>query len=256
MRHQRNAGPRLCNTDGDRLCVVSAHLGVDDPAATARRLASHADVEEDDEGLAWWGRPLDTLERETMLAEVRAHYGEVPEQDGPQRWLRGRIHQRDGGFEVEVNSRERFERLLEIFRELGAQPRISRKLVFDPAEDLPALRRGPLFPFAASPESNAAWCEHWPDTPLPALGGRTPRQAARRERDQPPLEALLRELEHDADLMARRGLEVPDVGGLRRALQMPAEAWMGRRSAKLVQSETEKGPRRLDRGWRRRKLEI
>jgi len=27
--------------------------------------------------------------------------------------------------------------------------------------------------------------------------------------------------------MARRGLEVPDVGGLRRALQMPAEAWMG-----------------------------
>ena len=76
-----------------------------------------------------------------MLAEVRAHYGEVPEQDGPQRWLRGRIHQRDGGFEVEVNSRERFERLLEMFRELDAQPRISRKLVFDPDEDLPALRR-------------------------------------------------------------------------------------------------------------------
>ncbi len=62
VRDERNAGPRLCNTDGDPLCVVSAHLGVDDPAATARGLASHADVEEDDGAFVWWGRPLDPLE--------------------------------------------------------------------------------------------------------------------------------------------------------------------------------------------------
>lgn len=226
VRDQRNESPRLCNTDGDRLCVVSAHVGVDDPAATARRLASHADVEEDDGTLVWWGRELDSLERATMLAGVRAQHGGVPEQDGPQRWLRGRIQRHDDGFEVEVNSRERFEGLLEIIRELGGEPRISRKLVFDPTEDLPSLRRGPLFPFAASRQSNAAWCEHWPDQPLSALGGRTPRQVARRERDQPLLEALLREFEHDADLMTRRGVEVPDIGGLRRTLQMPVEGWM------------------------------
>jgi hypothetical protein len=113
------------------------------------------------------------------------------------------------------------------FREVGEEPGISRKSVFDPDQDLPQLRRGQLLPFAGSRESNAAWCEHWPDQPLPALGGRTPRRAARREADQPRLEALLRELEHDVDLMARRDLEVPDIGGLRRELQMPVEAWLG-----------------------------
>jgi hypothetical protein len=223
----RNAGPRICNTDGDALCVIRARLGVDAPAATARRLAAHADVEDEDGVLVWWGRALDTLERATMLAQVRSQHGDVPEEDGPQRWLRGRIHLRDDGFEVEVNSRERFERLVDLFRELGEEPRISRKSVFDPDRDLPQLRRGPQFPFAGSREANAAWCEGWPDQPLSALGGRTPRRAARREADLPRLEALLRELEHDADLMARRGLEVPDIGGLRRELQMPLEAWLG-----------------------------
>lgn len=223
----RSAGPRICNTDGDALCVIRAHLGVDEPAATARGLAAHADVEDDDGVLVWWGRALDALERETMLAQVRSQYGDIPEEDGPQRWLRGRIHPRDGGFEVEVNSSERFERLVDLFRELGEEPRISRKSVFDPGRDLPQLRRGPQFPFAGSREANAAWCEGWPDQPLPALGGRTPRRAAGREADMPRLEALLRELEHDADLMARRGLEVPDIGGLRRELQMPVEAWLG-----------------------------
>jgi hypothetical protein len=95
--------------------------------------------------------------------------------------------------------------------------------VFDPCEDLPSLRRRPLFSFGASVRATEAWCEHWPDAPLPALGERTPRQATRRERGQLLVEALLREFEHDADLLTRRGLQAPDVGRLRRELQMPVE---------------------------------
>jgi len=168
-----------------------------------------------------------TLERETMLAEVRAHYGEIPGQDAPQRWLRGRIHQRDDGFEVEVNSPSASNASWRCFassaRSRGSRAsssstrmRICRHFVAG------RCSRSPPRPSPTPPGASTG-----PTRPLPALGGRTPRQSARRERDQPPLEALLRELEHDADLLARRGLEVPDVGGLRRALQMPAEAWMG-----------------------------
>ena len=148
----------------------------------------------------WWGRELDEMERATSLAELRAQLrargetADVREIDGPRRWLRGRIQQTDAGFEVEVNSKERFERFLELLRELGEKPAVSDKLIIDPAQDMPQLRSGSMIPFAASEESNAAWAAHWPDQQVPALSGQTPRRAARRVADQPRLEALLREL--------------------------------------------------------------
>jgi hypothetical protein len=37
--------------------------------------------------------------------------------------------------------------------------------------------------------------------------------------------AALRELEHDADLLAHRGLPAADVDRLRDELQMPVDAW-------------------------------
>jgi hypothetical protein len=61
---------------------------------------------------------------------------------------------------------------------------------------------------------------------VPALGDRTPRQAARREGDRPTLEALLRELEHDADRLRIRGLAAPDVDRLRDELGMPVDAFV------------------------------
>jgi hypothetical protein len=232
LRHEmRDAAPRLVNTDRDPLCLVKATVGVADPVGAAQRLADHPDVERDADALVWWGRELDDMERETSLAELRAHLraqGEdvdVAEPHGPRRWLRGRVELADGGFDVDVNSKERFERFLDLLRELGEEPTVSDKLVIDPAQDLPQLRSGSMIPFAASEEANAAWVEHWPDQQLPALAGRTPRAAARRPADQPRLEALLRELQHDADLLANRGLPAPDVGRLRKELQMPADAW-------------------------------
>jgi tetratricopeptide (TPR) repeat protein len=111
-------------------------------------------------------------------------------------------------------------------RELGEEPTVSGKLVIDPAQDLPQLRSGSMLPFTGSEEANTAWLAHWPDQKLPALGGRTPRHASHRVADQPRLEALLRELEHDAELLARHGLPALDVSRLRTELQMPADAWL------------------------------
>ncbi len=232
VHEMRDAAPRLVNTDRDPLCLVKATVHVSDADAATQRLAEHPDVEPDEDALVWWGRELDELERATSLAELRSHLRargeqvELAEPNGPRRWLRGRIERRDGAFEVEVNSKERFERFLELLRELGEEPTVSGKLVIDPAQDLPQLRSGSMLPFTGSEEANAQWLAYWPDQKLPALGGRTPRHASRRVADQPRLEALLREFEHDAELLARRGLPALDVSRLRTELQMPADAWL------------------------------
>ncbi len=119
----------------------------------------------------------------------------------------------------------RREARLRRLREMGHEPSVSGRLVIDPAQDMPQLRFGSVLPFGASEEASAAWLAHWPDQKLPALAGRTPRRASRRIADQPRLEALLRELEHDADLLAQRGVRAPDVGRVRTELQMPADQW-------------------------------
>jgi hypothetical protein len=219
------------NTDGDTLCIVKATVGVADLAGAAARLSGHPDVELDDGVLVWWGRELDVLERETSLAEVRAQLrargdvSDVGEPDGLRRWLRGRIRLTGDGFEVEVNSRERLDRFVGLLEELGEQPVVSGELVIDPAQDMPQLRSGSMIPFGASEEANAAWSAHWPDRPLEGFGGRTPRRAAQRAADRPRVEAIMREFEHDADVLARHGLPAPDVDALRVELDMPVDAW-------------------------------
>jgi hypothetical protein len=84
---------------------------------------------------------------------------------------------------------------------------------------------GLLLGASGSDEADEAWPEHWPDQELPALGGMTPRRAARSESRQPWLEALLREFEHDADQLARQGGRPPDIESLRVELDMPVSAF-------------------------------
>lgn len=228
----RSRAPELRNTDKDPLCLITATVQVSDARATAERLAAHPHIQREDQELTWWGRELDQLERATMHAEVRAllrEQGEDPDavaMEGPQRWLRGRIKVLADGLEVHVNSRQRLERFLELLRELGEQPVLATQLVIDPAKDMPQVPAGQLLSLGGSAESQAAWVQHFPDQPLPALHGRTPRQAARRSQDAPLLEALLRELEHDADILASRALPAPDVARLRQELHAPVSAWL------------------------------
>jgi hypothetical protein len=92
-----------------------------------------------------------------------------------------------------------------------------RETRFDPALDLP-IRRGGTLPFQLSDEALAVWTQRWPDEPAAGLGGRTPRQAAARPAERPMLESLLRELEHDAELLTRQDMSAPDVFVLRKEL--------------------------------------
>jgi hypothetical protein len=224
---QRNAGPKLTNTDGHRLKFITTMVGVKGPAAAAAQLATHQDFKLEEDGeLTWWGRELTAVEHESALAELRAQIGEDQPVDNPEetpRWLRGRLRSSARGFEVEVNSEERLEALVTVLEQLGLEPELSRRSAIDPPMDLPPIRLGGPAPFGASRQAVDAWLEHWPDERVPALGGHTPRAAARLKRQRQRLEAVLREFEHDASLLARQGAATPDFGRLRAELGM--ERW-------------------------------
>ncbi|HET7560594.1 MAG TPA: hypothetical protein VFK80_11595, partial [Limnochordia bacterium] len=78
----------------------------------------------------------------------------------------------------------------------------------------PALKHGPEVEFIE---------EHyrtWPDQPLPALNGQTPRAAVRTARGRAQVEALLRSMEYAEG--RREPAARDDIGQLRRALGLPA----------------------------------
>jgi hypothetical protein len=92
--------------------------------------------------------------------------------------------------------------------------------VIDPAQDMPPIRLGMPMPFGASQEAVDAWQALWPEERVPALGGVTPRTASRRVQSRSRLEAVLREFEHDAYVLARAGRPAPDLERLRAELGM------------------------------------
>jgi hypothetical protein len=227
---RRTAGIQMTNTDGHRIRLITATVAVrGGSAAAAPRLAAHDDIGLEDDGeLSWWGRELTKLERESSLAHVRAELGadgarQGSESDEPPRWLRGHLRPVESGFEVEVNSEERLAVLLALLAELGLEPEVGRRTVIDPSEDLPPLPAVATLGFGRSEDQVEAWISGWPDEPTPALGGLTPRAAAKRRKQRVRLEALLRELEHDAHLAARRGEPAPDLARLRAELRI--ERW-------------------------------
>jgi hypothetical protein len=102
----------------------------------------------------------------------------------------------------------------------AAAPKLSRRSVIDPAQDMPPIRLGMPLPFGASQDAVDAWQELWPEERVPALRGVTPRTASRREQSRPRLEAVLREFEHDAHVLAQAGRPAPDLARLRADLDM------------------------------------
>ncbi len=223
LRDYRAAPPRLQNTDGEPMCLITARVRVTDPDALIEVLSSHPDFRSDGERdeLTWLGAPIPAGQREAMLAELRAQLASegrepvIVESDDEQRWVRGQLTRESDSFTVSVNSTQRLDRLLSLLSEAGAQPDLVEQTRIDPGQDLawPAGRR--LTATTLAPPEQG-WEKHWLDEPVPALGGETPRQAAAGEH-RPHLETLLREFEYDHDLSGSG----PDTRWLREQLGMP-----------------------------------
>jgi hypothetical protein len=227
VHRYRSTPPTMLNTDGDPMCLITATIAVGGGAADW--LAARPDFEPDadePERITWWGALIPDDQRETMMAEAAAQLRaqghqdvELPEE--PQRWVRGVLRVHDGEITAEVNSRERLTRLLDILRKVGATPVVTAEKRIDPALDFAwpagqhAFQRG-----AAGPAEG--WEKHWLDENVPALHGRTPRQAAHGQ-ERPHLEAVLRQFEYEADLLAPEGKAGIDTAWLREQLDLPSD---------------------------------
>jgi hypothetical protein len=225
LRNYRATPPRLNNTDGEPMCLITAQIRVADPDAVVAHLGQHPDFRTDDEHqqLSWLGKPVPPAQRESMLAELRAqlaaegHQPELLDSDDEQRWVRGQIARAGDTLTVTVNSTQRLERLLNLLTDAGAQPEIIDQTRIDPIQDLPWPAGRRLTAATLAPPEQG-WEKHWLDEPVPALRGDTPRQAANGEH-RAHLETLLREFEYDHDQAGSAG--GPDTSWLREQLNLP-----------------------------------
>jgi len=106
-----------------------------------------------------------------------------------------------------------------MLRKAGGNPVVTSEKRIGPAQDL-AWAAGPRAAQGGAAAAAGGWEKFWLDEKVPALLGRTPRQAAR-GRERPYLEAMLRQFEYEADLLAVEGKSGIDTAWLREQLDMP-----------------------------------
>ena len=227
VHRYRATPPAIANTDGDPMCLITATIAVDE--GTVGKLAARPDFDSDSgepDRVTWWGALIPDGQREAMMAEAMAQlraqgHQQVEAPAGPQRWVRGVLRVRDREITVEVNSQQRLTRLLGILRKVGADPVVTSEKRIDPAQDFawPAGQRAAQGGAAPAAEG---WEKFWLDEKVPALLGRTPRQAAR-GRERPYLEAMLRQFEYETGLLAVEGKTGVDTAWLRDQLDMPSD---------------------------------
>jgi hypothetical protein len=227
VHRYRATPPAIANTDGDPMCLISAMIAVEE--GTSGKLAARPDFDRDSDEpdrVTWWGALIPDGQREAMMADAMAQlraqgHQDVEAPDGPQRWVRGVLRIRGREITIEVNSQQRLTRLLDILRKIGGNPVVTSEKRIDPAMDFawPVGQRASQGGTAAAAEG---WEKFWLDEKVPALFGRTPRQAAR-GRERPYLEAMLRQFEYEADLLAVDGKTGVETAWLREQLDMPSD---------------------------------
>ncbi len=178
--------PRMCNTDGDELLWHTASFSVADPVLTRQTLMGREDIEYDKDAdeLVW---SKDASGNNLVVGETVTL---------------GRIEFVGDELVLTVNSAKRFKAGREWLEKL---PGVAFKSVqtrrWDEVEkDRPLDERiSPPEPVEMTPELASSiqdmMNKHymgWLDTPLPALGGKTARQACRTEAGQQEVAMLIR----------------------------------------------------------------
>lgn len=221
------APPMVLNNDGDPLCFVTLTyaLAVDVAAACERLLPLATvsgevgtQVERDAEGhvvsaeLMWMnrtGKPVRARARSIVLGALKLSHGRLV---------------------VEVNSEKRATAIARQIRtRFGDEASLLDRQVVDPVADAHARavkRKGlrlvepaePKDPQIAAIEADVRrqLSREWLDTPVPALKGKTPRQAARSAAGRERLEAVLLGFGRGGD-----GAGDAEVAFLRAALKLP-----------------------------------
>lgn len=197
---------RLCNTDGEEFLWHTASFSVANPDETRRTLMRRKDIEYDEEADELvWNKPAEP-DSAVMGDTITL----------------GRIEFVGDELVVTVNSAQRFARARKWLEKLpGVAFKSVRNRRWNEAEkDRPLDERiSPPRPVEMTPELNAAVQEMmnkhytaWIGMALPALGGKTPRQACRTEAGRQQVMMLIRTM---PDPMGRGTVRAPRQAMLR-----------------------------------------
>lgn len=89
----RDAPPRLTNTDGDPLLIITSTINVAD-GELRRPLKTHPDFETAEDHFTWWGREMTATEKAQAVAKLKQQgYEPEEEEPGTQRWVRGKVEE-------------------------------------------------------------------------------------------------------------------------------------------------------------------
>ena len=214
MAEQQAAPPRMVSAEGDPLVFSKAVYQVLDEPALLEALEHSeliGDREEDEEGgwrFAWFETP--------------------PVEDQPCRVL-GSLHLRGDLLTLECNSRQRLKRgrkLLKSLAPAALKPRHeefkSVRSAMREAASSPPPERPKSIPPEVERELLKKHCDDhyrkWPDTPLPFLDGKTPRQALRTPEGRQRVTGLLKMFENGEEHKRREGQPWYDFSGLKASL--------------------------------------
>ncbi len=198
--------PTFVTSEGDPVVLARVVLDVLDRSALVRALASHPDLEDQGDGSYAWledappgRRGLGTY----VLKEKRI----VFETTSRERAERGRRLLEDAAGEAVRFRATRYEDVEQALKRRRASP-----------EPRPAERVPPEVEAQVVGEYYEQHYRDWLDQPLPALGNRTPRHAARLKTGRPRLIALLKEFENQSERLRREGRPAYDFGWMWEAL--------------------------------------
>jgi hypothetical protein len=227
--------PAILTPEGDPVELATVAFDVRDGAAVARALAGHADLETQDDGSYVWTEPEpgpgDTDHRSPGDAAEAIESQPWRPGEGPRRSL-GTIVLDGESVRLEALSRMRAARGRGFLEGLLGKAVRFRDVTFR-ALSAEAMEEHAKPPGSASDEVppkvqaelTAQFLEEhyraWPDTPLPALGHHTPRQAAGLPAFRPALVALLKDMESRAERDRREGHPAYDFGWLWAELGIP-----------------------------------
>ncbi|MFZ5925957.1 MAG: SEC-C metal-binding domain-containing protein [Acidobacteriota bacterium] len=199
---------RLANSDGDPLEFQKAVYEVMDEPALLGALASCPAFIDDGRGSFTW---------------LRGDPG------SPDNTILGHLSLSEGRLALECNSRNRLaagKALLQktapgCLRHLGDEITPIDELKRQVSRGTSPGTEDSVPPEIANPLIEQMLERHystWPDTPLPALGGKTPREAVRTPGGRREVEDLLLDFENEAEHDRREGRPAYDFSRLRRAL--------------------------------------
>ena len=227
--------PTLCNTDGEPLVMQTLRYEIDSPGRAFSGLAGLCVTESEDQL-----RSLAKLDDRGEIAQVEIPWTRMGRKKSAlDSTVLGVLVIEGKTLQVTVNSAARAERIRrEIESRLGAGAKFKTAVIHSTEAMLkearmraarPAVPAGRDEKLMQRPEVRehlarmvATHWEGWVDEKIPALGGKTPRQAVKSADGRESVEALLRSAERRAAADRDMGEEIlRAVEGARRTLNLP-----------------------------------